>query len=165
MYSGHEEAKMGMAAKLETYLQRMGVDYELLEHPYSNTSMMTAQQAHIHGDQLAKGVVLEDEQGYLMAVIPSTHRLQLGVLHNMMHRRLGLATERELGALFEDCDLGAVPAAGDAYGIQMIVDDSLSRQPDVYFEAGDHTVLVHMGEHEFHMLMANAEHGEISRHT
>ena len=107
---------MGMAAKLESYLTRMGLEYELLEHPYSNTSMMTARQAHIHGDQLAKGVVLEDEEGYLLAVIPSTHRLQLGVLHNMTHRRLGLATERELGSLFEDCELGAVPAAGDAYG-------------------------------------------------
>ena len=156
---------MSISAKLATYLERLGLNYELLEHPYSNTSMMTAQLAHIHGDQLAKGVILEDEDGYLMAVVPSTHRLQLGVLHNMMHRRLGLATEWELGALFADCELGAVPAAGDAYGMQMIVDDSLSAQEDVYFEAGDHSALVHMRGADFRTLMAHAEHGRFSQHT
>ena len=133
---------MSISAKLATYLERLGLNYELLEHPYSNTSMMTAQLAHIHGDQLAKGVILEDEDGYLMAVVPSTHRLQLGVLHNMM-----------------------VPAAGDAYGMQMIVDDSLSAQEDVYFEAGDHSALVHMRGADFRTLMAHAEHGRFSQHT
>jgi Ala-tRNA(Pro) deacylase len=155
---------MAMAEKLATYLDSMGLDYEVLEHPRSDNSMKTAEEAHIHGDQLAKGVVLEDESGYWVAVLPSTHRLQLGMLHNMMHTRLGLATERELEDLFRDCETGAVPVAGEAYGIRMIVDDSLDQQGEIYFEAGDHTSLVHMHGPQFRTLMAQAAHGSFSRH-
>ena len=153
-----------MSAKLQTHLERLGIEYELLEHPYSKGSMKTAQEAHVHGDQLAKSVILEDDDGYLMAVVPATHHIQLGVLHNMVHRRLGLVTEQELGALFDDCDLGAVPPVGEAYGLKMIVDDSLAWQSDIYFEAGDHTALVHMRGDDFRSLMAGAEHGRFSQH-
>ncbi len=66
--------------------------------------------------------------------------------------------------LFEDCELGAIPPVGKPYGMEMIVDDSLNEQPDVYFEAGDHTSLIHVNAMAFHRLMAEARHGRFSRH-
>ncbi len=46
------------------------------------------------------------------------------------------------GRLFGDCEPGAVPALGDAYGIQVIWDDDLKYTSDIYIEAGDHEHLI-----------------------
>lgn len=156
---------MAIAITLREYLDQEGINYHLVEHPYTDRSTETAKVAHVPGDQLAKSVVLGDENGYLVAVLPATHHLDLGMLHRQLHRRLGLATEQELAALFDDCDVGAVPPVGEAYGLEVVVDECLSDCPDVYFEAGDHTDLVHVSGEDFQDLMTDARHGHFSRHT
>ncbi len=157
---------MGMATSLRDYLQEMDVDYELLHHSHTSTSMMSAEESHIPGDQLAKGVILGDEEGYVMAIVPSTHRIELGRISEQLHRRLGLASEDEISALFQDCDLGAIPPLGQPYGLEMIVDEGLSKCPDIYFEAGDHTDLVHVSGHVFHDMMdhSGARFARFSHH-
>lgn len=155
---------MAMASTLRAYLEERGIHYDLVSHPLTADSMSTAALAHVPGDQLAKSVVLEDERGYLMVVLPSTHRVRLGTLHKSLHRPLGLATERELARLFADCKTGAVPAVGQAYGLETMVEDSFGDCPDVYFEAGDHAALVHLSGREFGRLMEGLPHGQFSRH-
>jgi Ala-tRNA(Pro) deacylase len=155
---------MAMSLTLQHYLNGLGVDYDVLPHPYTTTSMDTAQAGRIPGDRLAKSVILEDENGYLMVVIPATHHIALGRLSNQLNRHLGLATEQELGALFPDCDLGAIPPVGSAYGMDVVVDEELAHSPDVYFEAGDHTDVVHVEGEAFRALMRGARHGHFSQH-
>ena len=155
---------MAIANRLRQYMQERGVKFEVIRHPRSDSSMQSAAAAHIPGDRMAKAVLLEDEQGYLMAVVPATHRLELGALHRELHRQLGLATEREIQELFWDCASGAIPPAGAAYGIETIFDDSLTEMPDVYFEAGDHEELVHVDAEQFRNLMTGTEHARISSH-
>jgi Ala-tRNA(Pro) deacylase len=58
--------------------------------------------------------------------------------------------------LFADCDRGAVPPVGEAYGIPTVWDDSLGDLPDVYFEGGDHRTLIHMSGPDFAELMRGA---------
>lgn len=154
---------MSIARSVEQFLKDHDVDYELVRHPRSVTSMRTAEAAHVPGGQLAKSVLLEDEAGYLVAVIPATHRVDLGKLHRQLNRRIGLAVEREVTELFPDCDPGAIPAIGAAYRVETIVDDSLLAQPEVYFEAGDHEALVHLSGTEFRVMMAGAPHGQFTQ--
>jgi len=82
-----------------------------------------------------------------------------------LQRNLGLATENELAGLFKDCELGAIPPIGPAYGIEIVVDDSLLQEDDVYFEAGDHEELIHVSGKQFQDLVAGARHGHFSRHV
>lgn len=153
---------MTIAASVQSYLDREGAAYDTIEHEHTRDSNHTAQAARVPGDQLAKCVVLEDDSGYLMTVVPSTHRVDLGGLHRALKRNLGLASEPELVELFKDCEPGALPPLGAVYGMQMILDDSLADLPDIYFEAGDHLALVHMRKDEFMRLMANVPRGRIS---
>lgn len=156
---------MAIAHTVADYLNSRGVEYEVIQHSHTGSSMETAESAHVPGDQLAKSVVLEDEQGYLMAVIPATHRIQISKLNRLTNRNLGLTTETALEGLFEDCELGAIPPLGDAYGMQTVWDTCLAEQPDVYFEAGDHEELIHVAGAEFQSLMASDMRGEFSTHT
>ena len=155
---------MAIAMTLRQYLEKSGVHFDVLPHPYTTSSMSTAEAAEIPGDKIAKSVILEDEQGYLMAVIPATHHIELGMVSHQLQRRLGLATESELSTLFSDCELGAIPPMGNAYGLKVIMDDSLNQTDDVYFESGDHTDLIHLRGEDFRKLNQNAVHGNFSRH-
>ena len=156
---------MGMSITLREFLDEMGTPYDLLSHPHTIRSMETAAAAHVPGDQLAKSVVVEDDHGYMMVVVPSTHHVELGQLRMLLGRPFGLATETEIEKLFDDCELGSIPALGQAYGIDVMVDESLLECDEVYFEAGDHTQLVHLAGQDFEQLMALAGHGHFSRHT
>lgn len=155
---------MAIAITLKDYLETEGVSYDLIEHPYTVSSMRAAKEAHVPGDELAKAVVLFDGEVYIMAVVPATHHIQLGKLRQKYQRHLSLAEEKELTGLFADCSVGAIPPVGKAYDMDVIFDDTLNDCQDVYFEAGDHTDLVHVTGQDFRVLMGNASHGEFSRH-
>jgi Ala-tRNA(Pro) deacylase len=109
--------------------------------------------------------MLKDDEGYLMAVLPATHKVDLGAVRQQLNRKLGLATDRELADLFQDCEPGALPPLGRAYGIKTLLDESLIDSPDIYFEAGDHVALVHVSGEDLLRLMANARRGEISNYV
>ena len=113
---------------------------------------------------MAKAVLLEDDRGYLLAVHPSTHHVEVEELGRQLHRSLRLATEPELKTLFGDCELGAVPPVGEAYGLAAVVEEDLEAQPEVYFEAGDHRHLIRLTQAEFMRLMSSAMKAHFSRH-
>jgi Ala-tRNA(Pro) deacylase len=156
---------MAISEKLQQFLADNGVDYDLIPHERSMTSARTAETSHVSGDCLAKGVVLKDEQGYLLAVLPASHQVELDAIVEQLMRPFDVAETREVERLFPDCDRGAVPPVGRAYGLDVLVDDSLAAQPEIYFESGDHTNLVHVDRSSFDRLMQGARHGRFSRHS
>lgn len=154
---------MAIASTVSSYLSECDVPYDVLTHPHTSSSGESAQYAHISGQRLAKSVILEDDQGYVMVVVPSSRHVDLGEIHRQLNRDLGLATEGELGRLFMDCELGALPAVGPAYGMETVVDDALAEQADIYFEAGDHEQLIHVTAESFQTLMGdNIRYGRFS---
>jgi Ala-tRNA(Pro) deacylase len=144
---------MAIAPTFEEYLRVKGVEYDLVEHAPSHASWETAHAARLRGNYLAKAVIVADDSGFLMAVVPATHHIQLAWLDKLLPRRLGLVTEPDLVRLFPDCELGAVPPCGPAYGVQTVVDEALFALPEVYLEAGDHQTLVQMSGRQFRALL------------
>jgi Ala-tRNA(Pro) deacylase len=159
-----EEHSMAIAEKLKAHLEASSIDYELIPHPHSESSMVTAAAAHVPGDRLAKAVIVKDDDNYLMVVIASDYHVRLGALHQKLGREVGLATEPELATLFPDCDEGAAPPVGAAYGLKTLVDKRLLEQPDVYFESGDHEHLVKVSGAQFTALQRDAEPVDIAQH-
>ena len=156
---------MAIAKTVRSYLEERGIGYEVLKHDPTASASQTAQASHISGNRIAKGVVLKDDAGYMLAVLPASHQILFDALESCLNRRLTLATEEEMGDLFEDCETGAVPAIGSAYGLDVIVDDSLSGEEELYFEGGDHASLLHVAPGALERLMPGAQHGHFSRHS
>ena len=155
---------MSIAHSLKAFLNQHAIKYDLVSHEYSESSLDTAHAAHIPGDKIAKCVLLQDDFGYMMAVLPATHRISLSDLKMHTHRRLSLADEYELSEIFNDCELGAIPALGEAYGMETVVDDSIAEQSDIYIEAGDHESLIHLESEQFANLTETADHLRFSYH-
>lgn len=75
---------------------------------------------------MAKGILVQDEHGYLLMVPPSDYHIELETLRILLRQQAELATESEAGSLFNDCDPGAVPPIGEACGIKTIWDPTTS---------------------------------------
>ncbi|MFA5495913.1 MAG: YbaK/EbsC family protein [Porticoccaceae bacterium] len=151
---------MTIAATFKSYLDRENIHYDTVRHKHSSTSMETAARANVPLTQLAKAVVFRDEnRRYLMAVLPTLCRAEISRLNTLTNHSLSLAGERELGRLFADCEIGAVPPMGQAYAMPTIWDDRLCEMEDIYLEAGDHEHLVHMKRSEFSRLLDHCGHG------
>jgi len=155
---------MTIAPTLHKFLAAENIQYDEIPHEHTMTSARTAEASHISGDRLAKAIVLRRNGGYMLAVLPASHHLRLSELRARLGDGIDMANEAEVNRLFTDCAIGAVPAVGACYGLDMIVDDSIQTQPEIYMEAGDHETLLHLSHAQFARLAANALHGRFSSH-
>jgi Ala-tRNA(Pro) deacylase len=154
---------MAIATTLINYLKEREVDFDLVEHKHTSTSRASARAAHVPAHQVAKAVVLRDDSGYVVSILPANHSLEIDWVNEELDRNLELACEEEFKTLFKDCEPGAVPAFGDAYGIQVIWDDELQYTSNIYIEAGDHEHLIWLDRKDFRKLMSSLPHTIISK--
>jgi len=155
---------MEIATTLVLHLAKLGIAYDVVKHAYSNSSLHSAHAAHISAANVVKSVVLEDDQGYVMALVPADRHVKINEVNMVYNRSMGLATEEELDQIFTDCDRGAIPPVGNAYGMSTIVDKNLDECNDVYIEAGTHTDLLHISGGAFRKLMEHSQHASICVH-
>ena len=155
---------MSIAPTLHRYLAAENIQYDEIPHDPTMSSTRTAEACHVSGDRLAKAVVLRRDGRYMLAVVPASHHLKLSELRARLGGDIDIANKTEINRLFADCAQGAVPPIGTCYGLDLIVDDSIQTQPEVYMEAGDHKTLLHLSQAQFGRLTANALHGRFSVH-
>jgi len=140
---------MTIAKRLRAHLDAKRVVYHTVENPRTATAGDTAESAQIPGDHLAKTVVVHVETGPVLAVVPCSHRVDLTEPEHLLERRLGLASETEVGPLFDDCE-------------SAVVDRSLSGLDRFWFEGGDHRTLASVVGADFDRLMREARRGAFS---
>jgi Ala-tRNA(Pro) deacylase len=148
---------MAMAKTLEKYLSSKETKYELFWHDREVETARIAQNMHIKGGQLAKSVLLVTNHGPLLAVVPSTCNVDLARISSITGDDIELANDETISTIFSDCNVGAIPACGEAYNLPVFVDDHLADEQEIYFEAGDHKNLVHVSALEFDRMMPTAE--------
>lgn len=151
---------MSIPSRLSSYLDQRGARYEICAHEFSRSSAQTARSAHVPPHQLAKPVIVEDDAGCVMVVLPADRNVRLGPLSRMLDRKhLRLTDKSRVEALFADCEHGAVPALGMAWDIETVVDHELEANEVVYMEGGDRERLLRMSHDQFHALMLTERHG------
>ena len=150
---------MAVAETVRRFLEKHAVDYDLVLHPHTGSSHETAAAAHVREDHIAKAVIVKDAAGYAMVVVPGSNWVEIEHLRKELQRDLHLASEEQLAKLFSDCEAGAVPPLGPAYGIETFLDEALTSLANVYFESGDHEQLVHTRGDDFRTLLGGVRHG------
>ena len=154
---------MTVSPTLQKYLDQT-VTYDVIPHTPTSSSTRTAEACHVPGDALAKAVVLRRDGGYMMAILPASHHLHLSALKMQLGHKVDLASEEEVAKLFGDCERGAVPPVGECFGLDVIVDDSIDAQSEIYMEGGDHATLIRLDREQFARLTAKAWHGHFTTH-
>lgn len=155
---------MAVSPRLENYLCQAHTEYEVIPHGYSESAYDAACSSHIPATHVVKSVILKARKTgvYCSAIVPASNKIKLSWVCNELGKDLMLAAEDELSALFPDCLLGAIPAFSQAYNVDLIWDDQLELQTDLYFEAGNHEEFIHIDRKQFQYLFQYYTHGVIS---
>ena len=131
--------------RLKDFLDIHNIKYVVISHSVAYTAQGIAALAHIPGKELAKTVVVKINGALAMAVVPASCQVDLMRLKEASGaRNVQLASEDEFREKFPDCETGAMPPFGNLYGMEVFIDESLSQDKEVAFNAGSHRELVRL---------------------
>lgn len=147
---------MAIADKVKSYLDKRHILYEVHELPPFISLLQAAEAGKIPPESIAKAVLLKDELGLVLVVLPATHSVDSDALSKLLYRKVELADEALIKSAFPDCLPRFIAPLGEAYSVRTIVDDSLVGAAKVYFSAGDATRLIQVSGKEFFSLLNNA---------
>jgi Ala-tRNA(Pro) deacylase len=135
---------------VQEFLRAGNVGYTVFRHPVAFTAQEEAAVAHVPGRDWAKSVVCFADGEPIQAVIPADLNVDLErLLHLTGATTIRLAREDELDWLYPECERGAMPPFGPLYRQRVFVDEHLSAQDQIVFNAGTHRDAVAMHYHEF----------------
>jgi len=129
--------------KLKAYLDDNNIKYVSIIHSQAYTAQETAESAHIPGKEMAKTVIVKIDNELVMVVLPASEKADLDLVKGAIHAdSVQLASENEFKDLFPNCEIGAMPPFGNLYGIPVYVEETLTRDKNIAFNAGSHTELI-----------------------
>jgi Ala-tRNA(Pro) deacylase len=138
------DARPAVTERLIAWLGAAAVPFRVLEHAPVRTS---AEAAAVRGTPLgagAKALVVRADDRPVHLVLPADRRIDNGRLRRVLEvRRVRFATPDELLAL-TGCVPGAVPPFGNLFGLPVLVDEELTRCPEIAFNAGSRAVSITM---------------------
>jgi len=140
--------------KLKEFLDQQGTKYVTMSHPVAYTAQEIAALTHISNKELAKAVIVKIDSALAMAVLPASYGVDLSLLRAATGARtVSLAKEAEFKDRFPECEIGAMPPFGNLYGMAVYVDESLTKDKDIAFNAGSHSELLQVSYADFERLV------------
>jgi len=151
---GEGSTEVAMPTKrLREFLDQQGVRYVTISHPVAYTAQQIATLAHVSNKELAKTVIVKIDSKLAMAVLPACYAVALPLLRAATGAKsASLAKEAEFKDRFPECDIGAMPPFGNLYGMAVYVDESLTKDKDIAFNAGSHSELLRVSYVDFERL-------------
>lgn len=132
-------------SQVTEHLERQGVDFEVLPHEPTNTSLAEAHVLGVAEDEVCKTVVLDVRTGHAFAVLPANCQLDLDKIRTAINsRHVELATEEEIERDYPEFELGAIPPLGSLTRTPLIVDPLVLEHDEVIFPAGTQDESVRM---------------------
>ncbi len=126
---------MSAADLFHALLEKQCVDYETLSAPdaVSLREDWLEQTVPIHS--VSRIAMLEDEQGYVLAMYPADNLLNLDALRDIMHRKLRFVDARDsISTLAKQLHSPSYDVEGNNQ-LQLIIDEQLTNQDYIHFEA------------------------------
>ena len=142
------------AKKLREFLNSQNIPYMTISHAVAYTAKEIAALTHISNKELAKTVIVKIDSTLAMAVLPASYDVDLSSLRVATGARsVSLAKESEFKDRFPECEIGAMPPFGNLYGMAVYVDESLTKDKDIAFNAGSHNELLQVCYADFERLV------------
>lgn len=142
------------ATKLKNFLDSHKIKYATLSHTPAYTAGEIAAEAHISGKELAKTVMVKIDGKLAMAVLPANQTVDFELLKKAAGaKQVELAKEWEFRDQFPDCEVGAMPPFGNLYDMDVYVEEALSWDEVIGFNAGTHAEIVKLAYKDFEKLV------------
>jgi Ala-tRNA(Pro) deacylase len=136
--------------RLRTLLDERHVAYEVLGHSRDYTAQETAAHTHTRGREFAKAVIVRAGDGYVMAVLPAHHEVDLERLGAALgHGAVELASEEEIARVCPDCEPGAIPPFGNLWELSVVASLALTEDERITCNAGSHREAIRLAWNDF----------------
>jgi len=133
-----------------SFLDEEGVRYRLSHHETAYTSQELAQLEHVSGKNVIKPVVVKADGQFVLCALPASYKVDLNELRSQLRADdVKLADEQSLEQIFDGCEVGAEPPIGRLWGLPTLMDESLTADDMVTFQAGTHCDSVTMSLAEY----------------
>ena len=134
-------------------------------HPRPPGTLVAVNRSSVRPSPLFLGLLGITVIGAVLCALPACYRVDLDELKGQIPaEEVKLADERSLMDLFPDCELGAEPPVGRLYGVLTLMDESLTADDHVTFQAGTHNHSVTMSLAEYRRV-AQPEIAHFARHV
>jgi Ala-tRNA(Pro) deacylase len=144
----------GVNMRVIKFLDESDVPYDLTDHVPTFTAQQMAAAEHEPGRYVAKPVIVRVDGKYMMCVLAACYKIDLGALKDQLGvRSVDLALEKEIGEMFDDCELGAEPPFGNLYNLPVIMDKALEKDDHIVFQAGTHQQAIRMRMDDYRKLV------------
>jgi Ala-tRNA(Pro) deacylase len=151
--------------RLQSFLDQLGATYRVSHHDTAYTAQDLAMTEHVPGRQVIKPVLVQADGQFVLCALPACYRVDVEELKNQIPANdVKLADEKALAAVFPDCEVGAEPPVGRIYGLLTLMDESLTADDHVMFQAGTHSDCVTMTLAEYRRI-AQPEIAHFARHV
>jgi Ala-tRNA(Pro) deacylase len=138
--------------RITDYLQQQRIPFEPLAHAPAFTAQRLAKYLRVPGEQIGKPVLLCCGGSFVVAVLPATAQVDTERLGIALHAPVRVADERELAAVFRDCEWGVVPAFGGAYGLATLLEAAVPADALVVLPANTHVESIRLRCRDFEHL-------------
>ena len=142
------------AKKLKEYLNNNNIKYVTIFHSQAYTAQEVAATAHIPGKELAKTVMVKIDDKMAMAVLTAADKVDFDSLKEAVGAsKVELASEQEFENMFPGCEIGTMPPFGNLYETQVFVEENLTEDTEIAFNAGSYTELIRLSYKDFERLV------------
>lgn len=149
-------------ASIKKHFEKCEAKYTTIQHDRTVSLDDAAKESGLESDYFIRAVILGDEQGLVMAIMPANQLLDFSALCRILERDLEPVQGEALRKIFRDCEPGSYPPLPKVYELEAIIDDAVFEMPKVIFEPGIHEVLIEMTQSDFQKVHANIKNGKFS---
>jgi Ala-tRNA(Pro) deacylase len=138
--------------KIKAFLDSHRIAYRVYEHEETGDAQHLAQALHVPGSNVAKTVLLRANGGFkdFVIVLPASEQVDLKrVSKTLDEADVRLATESEIADRCPDCELGILPPFGSHICAVTLVDESLARHEDIFFQGDSHREAIRLRYSDF----------------
>ena len=156
--------EMTILKKLKDVLEKNGVSYEVGFHPEVFTAQEIAAAQHIPGKEMVKVVMVKADGKMLMLVLPASYQIDMKKLKKVLKaKKVEIAKEKQFEERFPDCEVGAMPPFGNLYNLEVWIDQVLTEDASIVFQAGNHIETMRI-KYSDYALLVNPKVGDFSVH-
>ncbi|MFH1661856.1 MAG: YbaK/EbsC family protein [Candidatus Falkowbacteria bacterium] len=147
--------KTKLPAKLVKYLEKAGVDHDILEHKTVYTALDAAATTKKKLNEIAKSLLVKADKDYYLVLLPADYNLDFKKLGKVIGDSAGkkvkvvkIPGEKIMENLLK-VKAGAMSAFGGLHKLPVVMDKGLSKAKKAIFSSGSFNHSIEMAVKEF----------------
>lgn len=143
---------MPISKKVQNYLDKAGVKYDVVKHKTVYTTFDLANTLKEKADKIAKTLLVKADKKYVLVVLPAHYRVDMDKLKKLVKAKtVELAKELHMQKLFK-VKPGSLTPFGRLHKLEVLLDRTLLKAGKVLVGAGSFTEHLRLKAADLHKL-------------